>query len=664
MDRFQKKIIRKKNIAPLLLRFLVIALVCVTLIVVNLVVFSVYVLQSKTQSAVQNENVFMQMIQDEQRYGGGSDKEDEKAHKLQFGCDIYVTNLQGNLVYATSEERPNTERYFVLFGKQYYEDIKKPLQYEDGLAEFLVERFVNTAFEKKQPDISKETWQNQVVEEMCLWTKKRVAHNNFLYIRNDVKIHRRDYYYASLFTFIASAVLGIVLLIQFIDAIRSFVNQVRLRNLLYLDPISGGKNWLYFKGFVPRVGAKLLKKGKKFAIVDICMDKYQGYSSCYGAQTSEELLHTFRSLLQIRTSRFETSARITDAQFAVMFVVEDEEQFTRRLRSIIVELSGMMRNQRIALSTGVVLYDDTIAELYQGEIDAELLHNCSVTARLRGNREGKYPITFFSQEMLNEQLWERKVEDRMEDALNNREFQVYLQPKYNPVSCVLIGAEALVRWISPIDGLIPPGRFIPIFEENGFITQLDDYMLKEVARLQTDWTLQGKKTVPISINISRVNFARENLADHICSVVDDYGTNHSLIELEVTESAFVEDKESIVETLKLLKQKGFEISMDDFGSGYSSLNSLKDLPLDILKLDGEFFRGDFDDEKGKIVVKQAIALARNLKMRVVAEGVEKKEQVDFLAKNKCDMIQGYYFAKPMPVEEFEGKLSAEERKEA
>ena len=244
----------------------------------------------------------------------------------------------------------------------------------------------------------------------------------------------------------------------------------------------------------------------------------------------------------------------------------------------------------------------------------------------------------------------------MDLALKNEEFQVYLQPKYSPTEAKLVGAEALVRWISPQDGFISPGKFIPIFEENGFITQLDDYMISHVAKLQAEWKIRGKKAVPVSVNVSRAHFAQEGLAEHICQLVDAYGPLHELIELEVTESAFFDDKDVLVETVKQLKDYGFRVSMDDFGAGYSSLNSLKDIPLDVLKLDGEFFRGEDDDGRGAIVVREAIQLARSLNMRVVAEGVEKKEQVDFLAGQGCDMIQGFYFAKPMPVKEFEDKV--------
>lgn len=268
----------------------------------------------------------------------------------------------------------------------------------------------------------------------------------------------------------------------------------------------------------------------------------------------------------------------------------------------------------------------------------------------------KKSSAFFDKNMLDKQLWNQKVEKNMETALREEEFEVYLQPKYSPSDGKMLGAEALVRWNSKTDGFIPPNRFIPIFEENGFITQLDDYMVSKVAKLQSEWTIQGRKVVPVSVNISRAHFVQEGLAEHICQLVDAYGPKHELIELELTESAFFDDKIILTETVKQLKAYGFRVSMDDFGSGFSSLNSLKDIPLDVLKLDTGFFNGDTDSERGEIIVREIIRLARALDMTVVAEGIEKKEQVDFLAKLGCDMIQGYYFAKPMPVSEFEEKV--------
>ena len=289
-------------------------------------------------------------------------------------------------------------------------------------------------------------------------------------------------------------------------------------------------------------------------------------------------------------------------------------------------------------------------------MDVELYYNNACVARAVIPEDKDNMVQIFDESLLEEQVWEHKMIENMDQALANEEFKVYVQPKYNPVTEKLSGAEALIRWISPTEGFISPGQFIPIFEKNGLITKIDDYMLSHVAQLQAEWLRQGKDIVPVSVNVSRAHFADEHLAEHICELIDKYELPHKYIEIELTESAFFDDKGLLLKTVNPLKEKGFALSMDDFGAGYSSLNSLKDLPLDVLKLDAEFFRGESDAERSKIVVSEAIHLAQSLDMRIVAEGIEKKEQVEFLASIGCDMIQGYYFSKPVPADEYETKM--------
>ena len=169
--------------------------------------------------------------------------------------------------------------------------------------------------------------------------------------------------------------------------------------------------------------------------------------------------------------------------------------------------------------------------------------------------------------------------------------------------------------------------------------------------------MEGKKYVPVSVNVSRLHFADENLAEHIRDIVDRYDIEHEYIEIELTESAFYDDKDVLLSTIRKLHEYGFVVSMDDFGSGYSSLNLLKNIPLDIIKLDGEFFNEADDKERGETVVRNTIVLAKDLNMKIVAEGIETKEQVEFLEEQGCDLIQGFYFARPMPVADFEKLIS-------
>lgn len=293
-----------------------------------------------------------------------------------------------------------------------------------------------------------------------------------------------------------------------------------------------------------------------------------------------------------------------------------------------------------------------VCEINPGEKDVEQLYNNALIACDMLGEETENKIAYYDIEMNKQRLWERKVEDDMDRALQNREFKVYLQPKISASQEVLAGAEALVRWIHPVDGFIPPNKFIPIFERNGFILKLDDYMLEEISKLQAQWLSQGRKIVPISVNVSRAHFTREDLAEHICRIVDKYKVPHNVIELELTESAFFDDKDVLLNTVKKLKDYGFIVSMDDFGAGYSSLNSLKELQLDVLKIDADFFRGENVEERGMLIVSEVIDLAKKLNMKIVAEGIESREQVDFLVEQECDLIQGYFFAKPMAIEEF------------
>jgi EAL domain-containing protein (putative c-di-GMP-specific phosphodiesterase class I) len=271
--------------------------------------------------------------------------------------------------------------------------------------------------------------------------------------------------------------------------------------------------------------------------------------------------------------------------------------------------------------------------------------------RSKENNEGM--ITFFDDKARGRLLEEEEIEKNMYDALKNEEFVMYLQPKYKAKEETVSGAEALVRWKNNNGALVTPGYFIPVFEINGFIIELDLYMLRKVCRQLQDWLGRGYSPMPISVNISRLHFANTSLAEEIKDIVDEYGIPHELIELELTESAFLQSKQTLIKTVIQLKNYGFVVSMDDFGAGYSSLNSLKDLPLDIVKLDGELFRITEEAERGFTVIRNTITMAKDLHMQVVAECIETREQVEFLCKVGCDIIQGYYFAKPMPVEQFE-----------
>ncbi len=248
------------------------------------------------------------------------------------------------------------------------------------------------------------------------------------------------------------------------------------------------------------------------------------------------------------------------------------------------------------------------------------------------------------------------VHNGLEQALEEGQFIVYFQPQYNQRDRSLSGAEALVRWMHPEKGLISPDRFIPYLEQNGMISKLDEYVLRETCRHQRRWIDNGMKVVPVSVNLSRRDLQSEEICYRVKDTMEQFDLSPEYINLEVTESAYIENHDSVIEVVKKFQELGFKVEMDDFGSGYSSLNSLKDIPVNILKLDMKFVRGDTIGERSGKILSSIIRMAHWLDIPVIAEGVETKEQASFLCEIGCFYVQGYYFDRPIPEAEFEKRL--------
>lgn len=241
----------------------------------------------------------------------------------------------------------------------------------------------------------------------------------------------------------------------------------------------------------------------------------------------------------------------------------------------------------------------------------------------------------------------------MRRAMEQEQFIIFFQPKFALSTDKDFGAEALVRWNHPKAGLIPPGKFIPVFEKIGFIVQLDYYVAEYVCRIIGKWRRDGKNLNPVTINLSRGTLLDPELVEVLQKLTEKYHVPVSLLNLEITESAYASDPEQIMAAIHALRRAGFVTMMDDFGSGYSSLNMLKDIDVDVLKVDMNFLSGGMEAEKGKIILSSVIQMAGRLGIPVIVEGVETQEQRDFLSTVGCDYVQGYYYAKPMPQEEYE-----------
>ena len=273
--------------------------------------------------------------------------------------------------------------------------------------------------------------------------------------------------------------------------------------------------------------------------------------------------------------------------------------------------------------------------------------------------KGKYEtyLSYYDPAMSEKVLREQSIISEMQTALDDGQFEVYLQPKYNLENEKPYGAEALIRWRHPEKGMILPGTFIPIFERNGFIGKVDRYMWEKVCILLRKWLDAGEMPAPVSVNVSRVNMYNPNLVGVLTALVRKYQIPPHLINLELTESAYMDDPELMSKTVRELQAAGFIIMMDDFGSGYSSLNTLKDIQVNILKIDMKFLSGRDSSGRNECILASVVRMAGWLNIPVIMEGVETAKQVEFLKSIGCGYVQGYYYAKPMPVREYEQLVS-------
>lgn len=266
------------------------------------------------------------------------------------------------------------------------------------------------------------------------------------------------------------------------------------------------------------------------------------------------------------------------------------------------------------------------------------------------------PYAWYEESMWGSLVEEQKMNSAFRKAIAENQFKVYYQPLCRAEDGLISGAEALVRWEQPGAGLVSPGKFIPIFEKNGLISVLDRYVWSEVCRMQKGRLEQGKNVVPISINVSRVEFYNKHLCEDIRNIVQKYAVPPNLIKVEITESAYADDPTLVQEAVEKLHDYGFTVLMDDFGSGYSSLNTLKDLPIDVLKIDMRFLDSFSENQKAAVILEAVIRMAKWMRLRVVAEGVETRQEWEYLKSVECDVVQGYYFYKPMPEADFENLL--------
>ncbi|MDD3186676.1 MAG: EAL domain-containing protein [Anaerostipes sp.] len=387
---------------------------------------------------------------------------------------------------------------------------------------------------------------------------------------------------------------------------------------------------------------------QEFVFLKADLDHFSLYNTTFGEEDGNDLLVHYADLIREFCDVYELHAygRISADIFCACIPWDGDE---KRLRNQVEELNRRVDAYKadyvLEISVGVCVVE-------KGMKVEDLYHRASFGAKKCKNRFGVHLGTY-SKEEIEQEAENIAIVNDMQKALDEEQFVVYIQPKFNLLNDKVCGGEALVRWKHPVKGLISPGRFIPVFEQNGFISKVDFYVWEHTCKRIHEWVEAGYQPDPISVNVSRVSLYNPHLDKVLIELIERYDLSPELLELEITESAYMTSPGLMNGVVKKLHQAGFTILIDDFGSEYSSLNTLKNMDIDVLKIDMKFIPKEDDVEKGEIIIASMIKMAKWLGVTVICEGVETRRERDFLEGAGCDIIQGFFYAKPMPKDEYE-----------
>ncbi len=424
-----------------------------------------------------------------------------------------------------------------------------------------------------------------------------------------------------------------------------FSNQEKNRKLYhiaYIDPVTSLGNQLYFQ----ENGTRFLQSHEKYCyILSLDINKFKAFNNIYGYEFCNHILKDLAEKLTTVLPPKHITCRISNDVFASIFHYDGP--IKTLLDTIFQDTSTLnILNTSVHINLSIGVYNIKPTDT---DINKLLDKAYMARAKIKGLYDNNYYI--FDDVLEHQLMEEQEIESSMEDALKNEEFVVVYQPKTLTSTEKLIGAEALIRWHKN-GTVIPPNKFIPLFEKNKFIMKLDLYIFEQVCKDIASWKETYNYAPIVSINVSKEHFVNENFIDTYVDICHNYHIDPKLIDLEITESATIDEKIDILNVLNKIKEKGFTISIDDFGTGYSSLSMLQNMPIDIIKIDKVFVdKADLNSQKN--IINYIMILANRLGVKTIVEGVETKEQVQFVKSLNCDMIQGYYYSKPLSKEDFE-----------
>ena len=422
-----------------------------------------------------------------------------------------------------------------------------------------------------------------------------------------------------------------------------------LYRLAFTDLITGNYNWSHLEAFLEVPGDRGIKD---YAFAHFDIKQFRVINEAYGHIVANKVLSNIVKAMN-ESDFVYASARCHNDNFAMLLKDMPEAELKQKLQDFFEENSVLEEDPyyRIYYKCGVV-------PMRRAMLSGNRVADAAKMAQALCTDQKGTEIIFYTDKMHDDLSWGNYIKAYVETALEQEEFVVYLQPKFDIETEKIKGAEALIRWNYKNMEFLSPGRFIPYCEKDGTIAKIDDLVLEKICKTMERWKNEGKLLFPISVNLSRSRMYDENLIDKLVGIVDSYGVDHHLIDFELTESATYDNMEHMLSVLQELRDRGFKISMDDFGTGYSSLSLLTQMPIDTLKIDKSFVDTIADDSERNediIVLRHIITLAKELGFVCLAEGAERRIQVDRLRELGCEIIQGYYYSKPIPIDEYEEK---------
>lgn len=462
-------------------------------------------------------------------------------------------------------------------------------------------------------------------------------------ITHPYELSTTEYLYKNRYVFIGG---GMAFLLLFILTTKLISSQ-KDRKMLSRDPLT---NAYSEAGFELAVSKMITKGNLSLFITEFDLSNFSMYNELHGKAQGDELLKSIVQTVGTFLSDQDIICRSYADNFKTLSSKKSIDELISEIRQANLIFNKMV-DSKMTFNYGIYPITDPTIPI------SKMLDFASI-ARKNIKRKSDENIGVFDASQYEQHLHEMNMLEKFEQAIAHREFVAYYQPKFDAKSKAIIGAEALVRWIDEKGSILMPGSFVELFEKNGLIQKLDFYMLETVCIFQKRMKDAGKEMLPISVNFSRIHLFTSDFVDKIKKVVETYDIPKHLIEIECTETAITEDADLAKDILKKLRKEGFEIAMDDFGKGYSSLNALSMMDLDIVKLDSGFLSTNIGTEKEKAnkVIASIVTLVHGLSLKVTAEGVETKEQYEFLKDVGCDYIQGFYFSKPLPEELFIKKI--------